>query len=348
MRFMQGARAPTRSRRTRWPLLLATALLTALTLATSSQAATAPPLGAAASFAVLAGSTVTNTGPSLISGDVGVSPGTAVTGLAPESVIGIIHSADPVADQAKTDLTNAYNNAAGQSPAMIATELGGQNLVSGVYNSASGTFELTSGILTLDGGGTSNAVFIFQMQETLTTAAGGSILFINGASACNVYWQVGSSATIGADSAFAGNILASASITMVTGASLIGRALAQTGAVTLDTNVIDASQCAPPSLAVIVRSFTATASTGSVMLKWRTASELEMLGYNVYGKVHGKRVKLNRKLIAAKSTSGASYAFRHRAPTGHKAPARFWLQIVNLDGSRTWHGTATTVRRINS
>ncbi len=175
------------------------------------------------------------------------------------------------------------------------------------------------------------------------------MLLTNGADACNVFFKVGSSATLGTTTALTGNILALTSITLNTGASIIGRALAQTGAVTLDTNVIQRSLCsAPPSTPVTVRSFTATRSTGSVLLKWRTASEVELVGYNVYGQVHGKRVKLNRRLIAGKGTAGAAYAFRYRAPSGQKAPTRFWLQVVNLDGSRTWHGVAMTSRRINS
>jgi hypothetical protein len=353
MTCTRGARASTTRRRwTRWPFVLAPVLLTTLALAVGASAATAPDLGTATSFAVLAGAGITNTGATTVSGDIGSSgSSSAITGFPPGVVLfpSINHGGDAVTQGAKTALTTAYNSAAGQSVTKtISTELGGQTLVPGVYNSADGTFSLTSGILTLDGGGDPNAVFIFQMASTLTTAAGGTLAFINptAASACNIYWQVGSSATIGAGSVFAGNILALASISMNAGAILSGRALAQTGAVTLITNTIAPSGCA--TLAASVRSFTATSSAGSVLLKWRTASEVEVVGYNVYAQAHGTRVRLNRTLIAAKSMTGAAYAFRYRAPKGQKASTRFWLQAVNLDGSRTWSGTAKIARRSSS
>jgi hypothetical protein len=158
---------------------------------------------------------------------------------------------------------------------------------------------------------------------------------------------VGSSATLGTGTAFVGNILASASITVTTGASVSGRLLAMTGAVTLDTNTV--TNCVEATTAVTVRSFVATPSASGAMLKWRTASEVAILGYNVYGQVHGKRVKLNAGLIAAKgSSNGASYAFRYRPSKGQKTSTRFWLQAVNLDGSRAWAGAARIASRIAS
>lgn len=201
-------------------------------------AASAPSWGAASSFAVLAGSTVTNTGPSIITGDVDVSPGTAITGFPPGVIVsGGMHSADTQAANAQIDAATAYNFLVGQtSTATVSADLGGQTLTSGVYTSAT-SLGLT-GILTLDGGGDSNSVFIFQAGSTLTTAAGSQIILVNGAQASNVFWQVGSSAIIGANSIFVGNILAYASITLTTGASVNGRVLALNGAVTLDTNTI--------------------------------------------------------------------------------------------------------------
>jgi type VI secretion system secreted protein VgrG len=201
-------------------------------------------LGTAHTYAILAGSTITNTGPTTIDGDVGLHPGTAVTGFGTVTQTGQLNVADGAALQAKNDLTTAYNDAAGRTPGPpIGTELGGQVLPAGVYTAASGTFEIT-GALTLDGEGDPNAVFIFQMASTLVTASASSVVLINGANACNIFWQVGSSATLGTASGLMGTILALESITVTTGAHVEGRTLARTSAVTLDTNDIDASSCA--------------------------------------------------------------------------------------------------------
>ena len=153
-------------------------------------------LGTATPYAVLAGTTVTNTGPSVISGNVGVSPGTAITGFPPGLVnAGTIHAADAAALQAKNDLTTAYNDAAGRSPVVDETSqnLGGQTLVPGVYSAASGM--ALTGTVTLDAQGDPDAVFVFQAGSTLITASSSRVALIGGAQACNVFWQVGSSAT---------------------------------------------------------------------------------------------------------------------------------------------------------
>jgi len=173
-----------------------------------------------------------------------VSPGSAVTGFPPGILNGAQYLSDGVALQAQSDLLTAYNDAAGRPPlATIATELGGKTMMPGVYNSASGTFGIT-GILTLDAQGDSNGVFIFQMATTIITASISQVVLVRGAQACNVFWQVGSSATLGAHSAFIGNILAYTSINQGDGASMDGRALAQNGAVTLDTDTIATVICA--------------------------------------------------------------------------------------------------------
>jgi hypothetical protein len=207
--------------------------------------ATAPSLGTAKSFAVLGGQTVTNTGPSTIHGDLGVSPGSAVTGFPPGLVIapGTIHVADAVAGQAQSDVTTAYDALAGEASTsdMTGIDLGGQTLVTGVYTFSSSA-QLT-GPLTLDAQGDPNAVFIFQIVSTLTTASNSNVQLINGAQPCNVFWQVGSSATLGTNTTFIGNILALTSIALQTGASVNGRALARNGEVTLDTNNVFFSDC---------------------------------------------------------------------------------------------------------
>jgi hypothetical protein len=193
-------------------------------------------------FAVLAGSTVTNTGASGVSGDVGVSPGTAVTGFPPGLASGAIHSADGAAGQAQAALATGYIDAAGRlGGTTVAGDLSGQTLVAGIYKSTS-SLGLT-GDLTLDAQGNPNAVFIFQISSTLITGSGSHVVLTNGANACNVFWQVGSSATLGTNSVFKGTILALTSIAVSTGAQIDGRALARNGAVTLDTNTITGCTC---------------------------------------------------------------------------------------------------------
>jgi hypothetical protein len=205
-------------------------------------------LGTAQNFAVLGGSTVTNTGPSTITGNLGVSPGSAVTGFPPGIVTGgSIHAADAVAGQAQSDLTTAYNTAAGTpcSVDLTGQNLGGLVLTPGVYcfTSSAGL----TGTLTLNFQGNPNAAFLFKIGSTLTTASASSVVLTNnGGAACppNVNWQIGSSATLGTGSTFRGNILALTSITLTTGANVTGRALARNGAVTLDTNNVNSSACA--------------------------------------------------------------------------------------------------------
>jgi len=192
-------------------------------------------LGSAGTFSVLAASTVTNTGPTVVNGDVGLSPGSAITGFPPGQVVGTIDIADGPAALAQVDLTTAYNDAAGRTtPVVVAGDLGGQTLTPGLYKSTS-SLGIT-GVLRLDGQGNPNSVFIFQIAAALTTATSSQVILQGGAQAANIFWQVGSSATLGTYSVFNGTILAQASVSVLTGAVLDGRALARTGAVTLDTN----------------------------------------------------------------------------------------------------------------
>lgn len=202
-------------------------------------------LGTASSYAVLAGSTVTNTGSSVLTGNLGVSAGCAVTGFPPGSVSGTIHKCDAAAAQAQRDLTTAYNKAAGltRTATLTGQNLGGMTLTSGVYFFA--TSAQLTGTVILEG--IPGSQFVFQIGSTLTTASSSSVVFINSLTGkpstdANIFWQVGSSATLGTGTTFEGNILANTSITLTTGASIgCGSALAITGAVTLDNNVVGGS-----------------------------------------------------------------------------------------------------------
>ena len=239
--------APGRIRRGGLPVFVAVALAAAVVLAGGPAEAAQPPvgLGTADNFAVLAGQGVTNTGPTTINGDLGTWPNPAITdATAGMTVNGATHAADAVAQQAQSDTTVAYNDAAGRTPETpVATELGNTTKNAGVYSNA--TLGIT-GPLTLDAEGDPNAVFIFKAGSTLITASSSSVNLINGAKACNVFWQVGSSATLGTNSTFKGTILALASITVTTGVVIEGRALARNGAVTLDSDTITRSTCTTP------------------------------------------------------------------------------------------------------
>jgi outer membrane biosynthesis protein TonB len=213
--------------------------ITAIVTATASTV----DLGAADSFAVLANSTITNTGDTVINGDLGLSPGTAVTNFPPGILNGTQYINDEEAAHAQTDLATAYGDAFDQpcTGNLTGQDLGGLILTPGVY-----CFDSSAGLtgeLTLNGQNDPSAVFIFQIGSTLTTASSSSVSLENEAQACNVFWQVGSSATLGTGTAFEGNILASASVTLTTGTNVAGRVLAQNGAVTLDTNTITKAEC---------------------------------------------------------------------------------------------------------
>lgn len=288
---------------------LAVALVAALALGGSAGAATSPvDLGTAASFAVLAGQSVTNTGPSTINGDLGVSPGTSITGFPPGTVNGATHQTDATAAQAQNDLTTAYTDAAGRpGGATVSSDLGGQTLKPGVYNSAS-AMGLT-GDLTLDAEGDGNAVFIFQMGSTLTTASASHVNLINGASSCNVFWQVGSSATLGTDSTFRGTVMALTSIAVQTGATVEGRALARNGSVTLDTNTFTVSTCAAaPATTTTVATTTTAASTATTAQVARIpVGGVQTGGGSTAGVQHRGALALGGGLLVA---AGFAWAFR--------------------------------------
>lgn len=200
-------------------------------------------LGTAASFSVLAGTpAVTNSGATTIDKDVGIHPAASVTGFPPGMVGGQIHAGDAVALQAKSDLTVAYLDAASRPLTATHGALGGLTLVGGVYNAGGVTLNLT-GTLTLDGQNDPNSVWIFQATSDLITASSSSVGFVNGGSPCNVFWQVTSSATLGAGSTFVGTILALTSITLANGVTVKGRALARNGTVTLINDTFTTSAC---------------------------------------------------------------------------------------------------------
>jgi Ice-binding-like len=226
-------------------LLLLGSLSTLIFASSAMGAAATVGLGTAESFSVLAGSTIENTGSTTMSGDLGLSPGSSVTG-APH-VLGGTHEDDAVAIGAKTALTTAYNDAASrESSGSAGTDLASQSFTPGVYT-ASSSLLLSSGTVTLNAQGNPNAVFIFQVKEALTTSSNTSVSLVNEAKACNVFWQIGSSATLGTGTHFVGTIMAKASITANSAATIEGRLLAETGAVTLENNTITTSSCASPS-----------------------------------------------------------------------------------------------------
>jgi hypothetical protein len=235
-----------RARRTGLALAVGVAFAAVPVAAQASQV----NLATAGAFVVLGGSTVTNTGPSVLNGDLGVAPGTALPGFGlPAVVNGATHVNDGVAKQAKLDLTTAYDVAAGQpvAPAndLTGTNLGNRTLTAGAYRFTSSA-QLT-GALTLNAQGDPNAQFVFEIASTLTTASASSVVLVNGASPCNVYWQVGSSATLGTTTAFQGNVMALASISLNNGATVMGRLLARTGQISLINNVLNRGGCSTGS-----------------------------------------------------------------------------------------------------
>lgn len=240
-------------RRISVPLVVALGLVVSVSLSAlpgshaAHAAESAVGLGNAGSFAVLGATTVTNTGHTVISGDLGVSPGSAVTGFPPGIVNnGAIHATDTLAGLAQHDLITAYDDAAGRTPTQSGlASLDGMTLVPGVYSG--GALSL-NGTLTLNG--TATDVFIFQATSTLNAGTGSNVSLIGGASACNVFWQVATSANIDAGAAFAGTVMALQSVSAKTGATVAGRLLARNGAVTMDTNVITRpTSCATAAVA---------------------------------------------------------------------------------------------------
>ena len=243
-----GAGEKLRARAWRVALLaLGSSLVLALSAGDALAGQLPVSLGKAGSFAALAGSTVTSTGLTTLNGDLGVSPGSSLTGFPPGRVNGTVHATDPTAAQAQADLTAAYNDAAGrQPPQALPADIGGRTLVPGVYKTGATPALRVTGTLTLDGQGDPNAVFVLQVGSTLSTAVNSHVNLIGGAKPGNVFWQIGSSATLGTSSTFAGSILALTSISIDSGVTLNGRALARNGAVTLIDDTINVPTLTPP------------------------------------------------------------------------------------------------------
>jgi hypothetical protein len=298
--------------------MLMLGLLSALLFASSALGASATVgLGSAASFSVLGGSTVTNTGPTTMFGDLGLSPGSSVTG-APH-VLGQTHVDDAVAIGAKNNLTTAYNNAASRpSNGSAGTDLAGQVFLPGV-RSASSSLLLSSGSVTLDAQGNPNAVFIFQIGSTLITGSNTSVVLVNGAQACNVFWQVGSSATLGTGTRFVGTIMASATITANTVATIHGRLLARTGAVNLDTNTIATSNC-PSSASGSGGGTETTTGAGGSGAGAGTTTPLPPVGSRTVGKTAKQIAAAKRKAAARRAAAKRRKSTRRRSSVRQALP----------------------------
>jgi hypothetical protein len=307
---MKLSKREAKAGRVRFGVASVAALGLLVALPFSAQAAQPPVgLGTATSFAVLAGTRVTNTGASVISGSLGVSPGAAVTGFPPGLVNnGTQHKADTVAAQAQSDLTTAYVNAAGRTPVTaVPVELAGRTLKPGVYSG--GKLGLT-GTLTLDAAGDPSAVFIFKAASTLITGPGSRVNLINGASSCNVFWQVTSSATLGAGSTFRGTIMALTSISLKAGATVDGRVLARNGAVTLITNTIRRLPCVVGASTPV-----ATGTTGSQVTQVPTGAVSSGDGSTSGGGNDAQGLLAAALLFAAFGGAGVIAARRRRLNT---------------------------------
>ncbi|MEX2054341.1 MAG: ice-binding family protein [Candidatus Colwellbacteria bacterium] len=275
-----------------WQILGVSAVILAGATYVYAASPTTVDLGTADDFAILAGSGITNVPTSAIVGDVGSDP-TVSNGLTNAEVTGTNYTASsPVVQQAKTDLVTAYNDAAGRTPvSTVPTELGGTTQVPGVYDSADGTFGIT-GTLTLDAGGDPNAVFIFKTASTLITAGASNVVLTGDAQACNVFWQVGSSATLDTSSNFKGNILALTSITDNGGSTIDGRLLARNGAVTLNQTHVTKQTCATspesaPESAIVVKK--ETNSSGNETFEFQVTGE----GWSDFTLGHGEEQSFN-------------------------------------------------------
>ena len=313
----------------------AAAVIAALTLSlavgASATSSTTPQLGTAASFSVLGGSTVTNTGPTVLASQLGVSPGTAITGFPPGIAHGARHSADAAASGAQNDLTIAYNDAAAAKTTGTVPDvgnIGGRTLTAGVYGSASSM--LVDGTLTLNGAGNPASVFIFKAGSTIVTGSASRVVLENGVQACNVYWQVGSSATLGTNSTFVGTVMALTSITATTDVTVDGRLLARNGAVTLDSDTIAPTSCTTTvsTKPVIAPTTSTTRTSGGKGSRGGTTTTTITSRSTRSGRIHlpgsdcgcargTKYVKLATSKYAHVTVSHSTGVARFRVDAGH-------------------------------
>jgi hypothetical protein len=299
-----------------------------------SIAAEAPiNLGTADGFAILAGQTITNTGTSVINGDVGIAPGSAFT-QGPAIINGVIHINDAAAIQAKQDLVVAFNDAAGRLPeTTIAAQLGGLTLTPGYYVSSSGSFNLT-GILTLDAGNDPNAIFVFETASTLITATASNVNLINGVNSEQVFWNIGSSATLGISSHLEGTILAMESITLTTGATINGALLARNGSVTLDSNTVGSIVGTP----VIAIDKTAN--------KTQISNSPEMITYN-YRVTNPGVTNLENVVVTDNKIAIVNYLSGDTNSNLILEPTEVWLYTANTMLNNTTTNIGTVTAKLN-
>lgn len=285
-------------------------------------------LGTAASFSVLGATAVTNTGPSVLDGDLGLSPGTSITGFPPGTVLGTTH-ADTTAAQAQADTSTAYDVAASLSPTSSGlTDLVGMTLTPGVYSGGALTL---SGTLTL--AGSADSVWVFQAASSLITSSSSSIVLTGGASSCNVFWQVGSSATLGTASTMVGTVMALTSISTGTGTNVQGRLLARTGAVTLDsTTFVQPAGCAAAGVVTSSPTITSGAPTAATLgtpYEFQvTSTGTGTISYTGGGLPPGLTMDSATGTISGTPTSAGTFAVTITADNGAPPPASVTYQFA--------------------
>ena len=309
------------------------ALTLTIAVGASASSSTTPLLATAKNFSVLAGSAVTNTGPTVLASELGVSPGTAITGFPPGIAHGATHSADAAASGAQNDLTIAYEDAASDKTTTTVPDvgnIGGETLTAGVYASASSM--LVDGTLMLNGAGNPNSVFIFKTGSTIVTGSASKVILENGAQACNVYWQVGSSATLGTDSSFVGTVMALTSITATTDVIVDGALLARNGAVTLDSDTITPTSCTTTvSTKPVVAPTTSTTRTSggkgsrggstttttTITSRFTTSGRIHLPGSDCGCAVGTKYVKLATSKYAHVTVNQSTGVAQFKVDAGH-------------------------------